>query len=138
MRADNTRHLIAAARQRHELTRAKAIQALRTLDAAGAPVTFETVANQAGVSRSWLYIQRTCEQRSSSYGRHTAEHRRRRSRHGNAPPTPPSTAGSRPPPPRSADCDKKTTSSATSSPTRSGSAGPQPFVPPRAPVPAPP
>ena len=57
MRADNTRHLIAAARQRHELTRAKAIQALRTLDAAGAPVTFETVANQAGVSRSWLYAQ---------------------------------------------------------------------------------
>ncbi|HUK73352.1 MAG TPA: DUF6262 family protein [Streptosporangiaceae bacterium] len=57
MRADNTRHIIAAARQRHELTRAKAIQALRTLDAAGTPVTFETVARAAAVSRSWLYAQ---------------------------------------------------------------------------------
>ena len=57
MRADNTRHIIAAARQRHELTRAKAIQALRTLDAAGTPVTFETVARAASVSRSWLYAQ---------------------------------------------------------------------------------
>jgi hypothetical protein len=57
MRADNTRHIIAAARQRHELTRAKAIQALRTLDADGSPVTFEAVAQAAAVSRSWLYAQ---------------------------------------------------------------------------------
>lgn len=57
MRADNSRHLITAARRRSAYTRAKAIQALRTLDAAGDPVTFETVANQAGVSRSWLYAQ---------------------------------------------------------------------------------
>jgi len=35
MRADNTAHLIAAARRRHELTRSKAIQAIRELDAAG-------------------------------------------------------------------------------------------------------
>jgi hypothetical protein len=57
MRADNTRHIIAAAHQRHELTRAKAIQALRTLDAEGSPVTFEAVAQAAAVSRSWLYAQ---------------------------------------------------------------------------------
>jgi uncharacterized protein DUF6262 len=57
MRADNTRHIIAAARQRRELTRAKAIQALRTLDAEGRPVTFEAVAHAAAVSRSWLYAQ---------------------------------------------------------------------------------
>jgi hypothetical protein len=57
MRADNTRHIIAAARQRHELTRAKAIQALRTLDAEGHPITFEAVAQKAAVSRSWLYAQ---------------------------------------------------------------------------------
>jgi len=57
MRADNTRHIIDAARQRRELTRAKAIQALRTLDTAGTPVTFETVARAAAVSRSWLYAQ---------------------------------------------------------------------------------
>lgn len=57
MRADNTRHIIAAARHRRELTRAKAIQALRALDAEGAHVTFETVARAAKVSRSWLYAQ---------------------------------------------------------------------------------
>jgi hypothetical protein len=42
--------------RRHELTRAKAIQALRELDRAGAPVTFAGVAS-AGVSRLWLYTQ---------------------------------------------------------------------------------
>ena len=57
MRADNTRHIIDAARQRRELTRAKAIQALRTLDAAGTPVTFGAIAQAAAVSRSWLYAQ---------------------------------------------------------------------------------
>lgn len=49
--------LAAAARQRHELTRARAIQAIRELDRAGTPVTFTAVAGQARVSRSWLYSQ---------------------------------------------------------------------------------
>lgn len=57
MRADNTGPLIAAARNRHELTRAKAIRALRELDRAGTPITFDIVARHAGVSRSWLYSQ---------------------------------------------------------------------------------
>lgn len=57
MRADNTAAIIASAQQRHELTRAKAIRALRELDHAGAPITFEAVARTAGVSRSWLYAQ---------------------------------------------------------------------------------
>jgi hypothetical protein len=57
MRADNSRHIVAAARNRHEHTRAKAIQALREIDAAGAAVTFDAVARAAGVSRSWLYTQ---------------------------------------------------------------------------------
>ena len=57
MRADNSQHIVDAARRRSEYTRAKAVQALRSLDAAGEPVTFETVARQAGVSRSWLYAQ---------------------------------------------------------------------------------
>src|SRR5262245_1385533 len=46
-----------AAARRHELTRSKAVQALRELDRAGAPVTFAGVAQAAGVSRSWLYTQ---------------------------------------------------------------------------------
>ena len=57
MHADNTAHLITAARQRHELTRSKAIRAVRELDTAGTAVTFESVARAAGVSRSWLYTQ---------------------------------------------------------------------------------
>ena len=57
MRSDNSRHIIDAARQRSQYTRAKAIQALHTLDDAGEPVTFESVAQKAGVSRSWLYTE---------------------------------------------------------------------------------
>jgi Family of unknown function (DUF6262) len=57
MHPDNTGPIIAAARRRHELTRAKAIRALHELGHTGTPVTFETVARQAGVSRSWLYAQ---------------------------------------------------------------------------------
>src|SRR5229473_7813717 len=49
--------LCEAAARRHELTRAKAVQALRELDRAGTPVTFAGVAQAAGVSRSWLYTQ---------------------------------------------------------------------------------
>ena len=49
--------LTEAAARRHELTRAKAVQALRELDRAGAPVTFAGVAQAAGISRSWLYTQ---------------------------------------------------------------------------------
>ena len=49
--------LSKTAARRHELTRAKTIQALRELDRAGAPVTFAGVAQAAGVSRSWLYTQ---------------------------------------------------------------------------------
>ena len=49
--------LAAAAARRHQLTRAKAIQALRELDRAGSPVTFASVARAAGISRSWLYTQ---------------------------------------------------------------------------------
>jgi len=49
--------LSEAAARRHELTRSKAVQALRELDGAGTPVTFAGVAHAAGVSRSWLYTQ---------------------------------------------------------------------------------
>ena len=57
MHPDNTAPLIAAATRRHELTRAKAVRAVRELDQAGTPITFEAVARAAGVSRSWLYAQ---------------------------------------------------------------------------------
>lgn len=53
----NPAPLVAAARKRHELTRAKAIRALRELDRTGASVSFEGVARRTGISRSWLYGQ---------------------------------------------------------------------------------
>ena len=49
--------LTEAAARRHELTRSKAVQALRELDRVGTHVTFAGVAQAAGVSRSWLYTQ---------------------------------------------------------------------------------
>ncbi|MGH3259602.1 MAG: DUF6262 family protein [Streptosporangiaceae bacterium] len=49
--------LSESATRRHELTRSRAVQALRELDRAGTPVTFAKVAQAAGVSRSWLYTQ---------------------------------------------------------------------------------
>lgn len=57
MRADNTRHLLAASRRRAEDTRLRAVAALRRMDAAGDPITFEALAREAGISRSWLYAQ---------------------------------------------------------------------------------
>jgi Family of unknown function (DUF6262) len=57
MRADNSHHVIASARRRAEQTRQRALAALRRLDATGRTINFDTVAREAGVSRSWLYTQ---------------------------------------------------------------------------------
>lgn len=57
MRADNSSHLLTATRRRSQATRQRAVAALRRLDAAGQPVTFDVLARQADVSRSWLYSQ---------------------------------------------------------------------------------
>jgi predicted RNase H-like nuclease (RuvC/YqgF family) len=45
----------AAARHRRAVERAE--HALRVLDAEGAPVSFQSVARRASVSRQWLYTQ---------------------------------------------------------------------------------
>lgn len=57
MRVDNSRHVVAAARQRAEQTRERAVAALRRMDTTGQRITFDALARQAGVSRSWLYTQ---------------------------------------------------------------------------------
>lgn len=57
MPADNSARLADAAKQRHELTRSKAIRAIRELAEGSAPITFRSVADHAEVSRSWLYAQ---------------------------------------------------------------------------------
>ena len=55
MRADNSKHVIDAARRRSQSTQQRAVAALRRMDNAGVAVNFESVANEAAVSRSWLY-----------------------------------------------------------------------------------
>jgi uncharacterized protein DUF6262 len=57
MRADNTHHIVTAARQRASATRRRATSALRRMDNAGQPISFDAVAREAKVSRSWLYNQ---------------------------------------------------------------------------------
>lgn len=57
MDPDQATPLAQAAAHRHELTRAKAIQALHELNRAGTPITFAAVASAARISRSWLYAQ---------------------------------------------------------------------------------
>ena len=72
--------LSEAAARRHELTRAKAIQALRELDRAGTPVTFSAVASAARISRSWLYTQPDISDQIRRLRRET-DRRRLRRRH---------------------------------------------------------
>ena len=57
MRADNSHHIVAAAHRRATATRRRAATALRRMDNAGQPISFDAVAREAKVSRSWLYNQ---------------------------------------------------------------------------------
>ena len=57
MRADNSHHVVQAAQRRALQTRQRAVTALRRMDATGQRITFDAVAREAGVSRSWLYAQ---------------------------------------------------------------------------------
>ena len=66
MRADNSRHLTEAARQRSEQTMARARQALSDMQDSGQPVTISTVAARSGVSRAWLYTQDELRQQISA------------------------------------------------------------------------
>jgi len=76
MPADNSRHVIAAARRRAEQTRQRAVTALRRMDVTSQPITFDAVSRAAGVSRSWLYAQQDLR----------AEIQRLRQRHPATPP----------------------------------------------------
>jgi hypothetical protein len=57
MRADNSHHIVAAARRRATTTRRRAIATLRRMDNAGQEISFDAVAREGQVSRSWLYNQ---------------------------------------------------------------------------------
>jgi Family of unknown function (DUF6262) len=57
MRADNSHHIITAARRRATATRRRAVAALRRMDNADQPISFDALAREAKVSRSRLYAQ---------------------------------------------------------------------------------
>lgn len=57
MPADNSHHIVAAARHRAAATRKRAISALRRMDNTSIPISFGSLACEAQVSRSWLYSQ---------------------------------------------------------------------------------
>lgn len=57
MHADNTHHLLAAARERSEKARARTAEAMTQLRETGRTATVSELARAAGVSRSWLYTQ---------------------------------------------------------------------------------
>ena len=48
MRADNSRHVIAAARRRAEQTRGRAVAALRRMDATGQRISFDVEPDKKG------------------------------------------------------------------------------------------
>ena len=95
MRADNTHHLIDAARRRAQATRAKPSRRYAESTTPGPPITFEALARAAGVSRSWLYANPTSAPRQTP-ARRPVPPRARPSRTASAPPTPPCCAASRP------------------------------------------
>lgn len=72
MLADNTYHLIAAARARAESTHRRATTAIQELAEAGDPITFQAVAAKAGVSRAWLYKTPTISEKIRACRPHTA------------------------------------------------------------------
>ena len=54
---DRVQRLREAAQARHEATLRRAEDTLRQLAKKGGPITFRRVAEEAGVSRAWLYRQ---------------------------------------------------------------------------------
>lgn len=57
MRADSSRFIVEAAKERRDAALRRAYEAIDRLDETGQPVTFVAVAAAASVSRAWLYRQ---------------------------------------------------------------------------------
>ena len=57
MQADNSHHIVEAARRRAEQTRQRAIAALRHMDATGQRISFEAVAHEALLTELGLEFQ---------------------------------------------------------------------------------
>ena len=95
MRADNSHLVIAAARRRSATTRKRAVAALRRMEKSAWSITFDAVAREAPVSRSWLYNQTDlrAEIERLRARRDPATPDRTSYRIDNAPPTPHSCSG---------------------------------------------
>lgn len=57
MRADNSGHIVAAAKRRSAAARQRAEAALSQLRRSGEPITVTELCRASAVSRSWLYTQ---------------------------------------------------------------------------------
>lgn len=68
--ADNSSHLRAAARAKHEATRQRALEAVAQLEADNAPVTVTALAKAASVARSWIYTQPDLIERIATASEH--------------------------------------------------------------------
>jgi hypothetical protein len=119
VRPDTAAPLVQAAARRHELTRAKAVQALREFDRAGTPVTFAAVASAAGISRSWLYAQPDIRDQIRRLRGPATAHPPVPSRQASGPPRPRCAPGSPLPCSATRHSPTRMPGSAASSPTRS-------------------
>ena len=125
MRPDNTAPIIAAARHRHELTRARAIQAIRELDHAGSLVTFAgDRPARPGSPGPGSILSPTSAPRSRASGTPPAGPAQRRSRPASAPPTPHCFAAWKPPTPNEPGSWKNAHGSARRTPGSAGSSPP--------------
>ncbi len=124
MRADNTRHIITAARQRTKQTRQRAVTTLRRMDAAGQPITLASLASQAASPDPGSTGRTISSARSSVSATAARPPGAPRFRAGSAHPAPRCCNGWKPPPIASAAWNPKTSSSATPSPAPSANAGP--------------
>ena len=88
MRADNSHHIVTAARRRATATRRRAVAALCRMDNAGQAISFDAVAREGQVSRSWLYGQPDLRAEIERLRARRAQHLLGRAfPTGNAPPT---------------------------------------------------
>jgi TolA-binding protein len=71
---DRVERLREAAQARHDTTVGRAKSALASMTRRGTPVTFRSVAEAAGVSRSWLYRQQELREEINRL-RHTSQSR---------------------------------------------------------------
>lgn len=72
MLADNSSHLRAAARSKHEDTRRRALAALGELESNGTRITVTALAKAARVARSWIYTQPDLMERIAAAPAHPA------------------------------------------------------------------